>query len=358
MVSTSGKSEHFTTLYFAGVYWNIRQRYDLKKRIGVGTHGVVVSAADSQSNISAVAIKRVDVFRNTTRKHEARQILREVRLMRCMRHPNIISLLDVMLSPTRGGSELNCFVQVPPLPSELYMVTELMSTDLHHILSAAQCPGSAFCLKLEQTQYMLYQLVCGVQYLGSAGVLHRDLKPSNLLVDLQSCQLRICDFGLARALPVNPKQLREVRSFKEKNQTDVVESHDTMTEYVVTRCYRAPELLLGDSHYGPGIDMWSIGCILAEMLAPCMGILFQGDERRKTLTQIASILGRPSDAELWFVSNVDASTFMKSLPLSSPDALKRHILSYCSPPQSAVCHPAHQRTYPFLTCRWTFFMAC
>jgi len=321
-------------LEFAGATWSVRQRYVLKKSIGKGISGVVVSATDSQTNCSAVAIKKVDFLNQPMRTQVARQILREVRLMHCMKHPNIITLLDIMLPPVLMHSLLS---SRQPLLSELYIVTELMSTDLYQILSAAQCPSTIFFLKLGQVQYLLYQLMCGVQYMSSAGVIHRDLKPSNLLIDLRSCQLRICDFGLARAIP-----RRRVGSFQGKMKRDTLGLHDPMTEYVVTRCYRAPELLLGNAHYGPGIDIWSVGCIMAEMLAPSMGILFRGKERRETLTRIASILGRPSTAELWFVANTDAYKFMNSLPLVVPGALRKRILPHChcTPPESAV-RPLH-----------------
>jgi len=331
--------ERFIGLEFAGVQWCIRRRYDLKQRIGSGTYGLVVSAVDSMDRFSLVAIKKVDGFFHRKHAYEARQILREVRLMRCLNHPNVITLLDVMIPPLKGTIPQGVAQEiVSPLLSELYLVTELMSTDLRHILSAAHRPGSTFSLRPEQAQYLLYQLICGLQYIGSAGVLHRDLKPSNLLVDLRSCQLRICDFGLARAIPTHKRQTQDqCCSVYEGNfGAGHTNSQATMTEYVVTRCYRAPEILLGNVHYGPGVDIWSVGCILAEMLAPNMGVLFQGTERREMLTHIVGVLGRPSKTELWFISDENASNFMDSLPLLMPQTLKRRISSHCSPSEVAV----------------------
>lgn len=92
-------------------------------------------------------------------------------------------------------------------------------------------------------QYFLYQILRGLKYIHSARVIHRDLKPSNLLLNA-NCELKICDFGLARPTAEN----------------------DIMTEYVVTRWYRAPELLLNSTDYTAAIDIWSVGCIFMELL--------------------------------------------------------------------------------------------
>ena len=103
-----------------------------------------------------------------------------------------------------------------------------------------------------------------------------------------------------------------------------------------------PEILLGDVYYGPGIDVWSIGCILAEVLVPSIGVLFQGGERREMLALIIQMLGRPSEQELWFVSDNNAREFIQSLPPRPIETLSRR-LSVGSPPLSAVSTP-----YPLL----------
>ena len=153
IMQTQGKSEEFVDLSFAGTKWCIRRRYELNKRIGSGTFGMVVSATDTVHGRSQVAIKRVDGFFHENPAYDARRILREVRLMRCLNHPNVIGLLDVMLPPpprdlvatVAQSSSQNV---VSPLLTELYLVTELMSTDLQHVLSAAHRPGTSFVLKL------------------------------------------------------------------------------------------------------------------------------------------------------------------------------------------------------------------
>uniref|UniRef100_A0A803VZJ4 mitogen-activated protein kinase n=1 Tax=Ficedula albicollis TaxID=59894 RepID=A0A803VZJ4_FICAL len=117
-----------------------------------------------------------------------------------------------------------------------------MESDLHQIIHSAQP------LTLEHVRYFLYQLLRGLKYIHSANVLHRDLKPSNLLVN-ENCELKIGDFGMARGLGADPRQAKAF-----------------LTEYVATRWYRAPELLLSLHRYTRAIDMWSVGCIFAEML--------------------------------------------------------------------------------------------
>ena len=130
-----------------------------------------------------------------------------------------------------------------------------MSTDLQKILySKTKLTG-------EQMQYLVYQLLAGMNYINSSSVLHRDLKPSNLLIDIQTCNLQICDFGLARS-----------------NQDE-----NSMTQYVVTRWYRAPELILLQ-RYTTAIDVWSFACIFAELLTmlPEAGLKAE-PHRRKAL---------------------------------------------------------------------------
>lgn len=335
------------TCQFAGVRWSIDSRYELKQRIGCGGHGVVVSASDKAGRMPNVAIKKV-IFDDISHKYEAKRLLREVRLMRCLTHPNVISLLDIMMA-SRCRTWIQDFRE---RSRDLYLVTELMSTDLQHVLAIANRTQSKFVLRPEQAQYLFYQLLCGMQYIGSAGVLHRDLKPSNLLIDLQSCQLRICDLGLARAVPQGFSSPRSVDSPASRShqltpekqafltddgfrEIETSRFRATMTEYVVTRWYRAPEILLGNVYYGPGIDVWSIGCIFAEMLVPSAGALFQGGERREMLVLIIGMLGRPSEQELWFVSDDHARKFICSLPAQPMETLSGR-LSGGSPPLAAV----------------------
>ncbi|GKE19786.1 mitogen-activated protein kinase homolog MMK1, partial [Tanacetum coccineum] len=135
--------------------------------------------------------------------------------------------------------------------------------------------------------YFLYQILRGLKYIHSANVLHRDLKPSNLLLNA-NCDLKICDFGLAR----------------------VTSETDFMTEYVVTRWYRAPELLLNSSDYTAAIDVWSVGCIFMELMD--RKPLFPGRDHVHQLRLLMELIGTPSEAELGFL-NENAKRYIRQL---------------------------------------------
>ena len=171
--------------------------YSLVKPVGHGAYGVVVAALDASSG-KKVAIKKVGkAFEDAI---DAKRILREILLMKKLVHENIIRIVDI-LPPPSDAEEFD----------DIYIVQDLMETDLHRIIYSRQA------LTIEHIQYFMYQILRGLKYIHSANVLHRDLKPSNLLLN-SNCDLKICDFGLARGL--------------EDDQAGV------LTEYVVTRWYR------------------------------------------------------------------------------------------------------------------------
>ena len=169
--------------------------------------------------------------------------------------------------------------------NDVYLVYELMDTDLHQILRSSQG------LSDEHSQYFLYQILRGLKYVHTAQVLHRDLKPSNLLLNA-NCDLKICDFGLART--------SSERGF--------------MTEYVVTRWYRAPELLLSCEDYTSAIDIWSMGCILAEILG--RKPLFPGKDYIHQMRLIVEVLGSPNEEDCAFIQSTKARTYIRTLPHS------------------------------------------
>ncbi|MBN3275631.1 MK10 kinase, partial [Polyodon spathula] len=176
-----------------------------------------------------VAIKKLSrPFQNQT---HAKRAYRELVLMKCVNHKNIISLLNVFTSQ----KSLEEF-------QDVYLVMELMDANLCQVIQME--------LDHERMSYLLYQMLCGIKHLHSAGIIHRDLKPSNIVVK-SDCTLKILDFGLARTAGT---------SFM-------------MTPYVVTRYYRAPEVILGMG-YKENVDIWSVGCIMGEMVRH--KILFPG----------------------------------------------------------------------------------
>ncbi|XP_031110394.1 mitogen-activated protein kinase 7-like [Ipomoea triloba] len=251
--------------------FEVDTKYIPIKPIGRGAYGVVCSSVNRESN-EKVAIKKInDVFSN---RIDALRTLRELQLLRHIRHENVIALKDVMMPVHRRSFK------------DVYLVYELMDTDLHHIIKSSQTLSNDHC------KYFLFQLLQGLNYLHSANILHRDLKPGNLLVNA-NCELKICDFGLARTTRDNGQ---------------------FMTEYVVTRWYRAPELLLSSDNYGTSIDVWSVGCIFGEILG--RKPLFQGSECLNQLKLIINVLGTQPEADLRFIDNSKAKKFIRSLPFS------------------------------------------
>lgn len=213
------------TFVASGTSFTVPKKYEYIKVLGQGAYGVVCSANDRVGN-KKVAIKKVpNAFADLI---DAKRIVREIKLIEFFNHENVISLLDVLKPESKTGFE------------DIYFVNDLMETDLHRVIYSHQD------LSDDHIQYFVYQILKGVLYLHSASVIHRDLKPSNLLLN-KNCDLKICDFGLARGLETGDPE-------------------NILTEYVVTRWYRAPEVILNASNYTKAIDIWSIGCILAELL--------------------------------------------------------------------------------------------
>ncbi|THG08953.1 hypothetical protein TEA_014528 [Camellia sinensis var. sinensis] len=251
--------------------FEIDTKYVPIKPIGRGAYGIVCSSINRETN-EKVAIKKIhNVFDN---RIDALRTLRELKLLRHLRHENVIALKDVMMPIHRRTFK------------DVYLVYELMDTDLHQIIKSSQALTNDHC------QYFLFQLLRGLKYLHSANILHRDLKPGNLLINA-NCDLKICDFGLAR-------------TSSGKDQF--------MTEYVVTRWYRAPELLLCCDNYGTSIDVWSVGCIFAELLG--RKPVFPGTECLNQLKLIINILGSQREDDIEFIDNPKARKYIKSLPCS------------------------------------------
>ncbi|EDQ92556.1 uncharacterized protein MONBRDRAFT_13771 [Monosiga brevicollis MX1] len=231
-------------------------RFSPDRVIGSGAYGMVCSALDSVSR-KKVAIKKISSA--FTMIQVAKRTLREIKLLKHFHaHPNIVSILTIQRPPATTADF-----------KDLYVVLELQECDLHRIIHSDQPLSEA------HVRYFLYQLLCGLKYIHSANVLHRDIKPGNLLIN-SDCSLRIGDFGMAREMASKPEQ-----------------HQNFMTEYVATRWYRAPEVLLSFDRYTQAIDMWSVGCILAEMLG--RRHLFPGKDYLHQLGLILSLLGSPSE---------------------------------------------------------------
>ncbi|XP_023763686.1 mitogen-activated protein kinase 15 isoform X4 [Lactuca sativa] len=252
-------------------------RYKIEEVIGKGSYGVVCSAYDTHLG-EKVAIKKInDIFEHVS---DATRILREIKLLRLLRHPDIVEIKHILLPPSRREFR------------DIYVVFELMESDLHQVIKANDD------LTPEHYQFFLYQLLRGLKYIHTANVFHRDLKPKNILANAD-CKLKICDFGLAR-----------------------VAFNDTptaifWTDYVATRWYRAPELCGSFfSKYTPAIDTWSIGCIFAELLTGKP--LFPGKNVVHQLDLMTDLLGTPSPEAIARIRNEKARRYLSSMRKKKP----------------------------------------
>jgi len=245
-MSSSSKSSHFYTVEVGDTRFTILKRYQNLKPIGSGAQGIVCAAYDNATQQN-VAIKKLSrPFQNVT---HAKRAYREFKLMKLVNHKNIIGLLNAF-TPQKSLDEF----------LDLYIVMELMDANLCQVINMD--------LDHERMSYLLYQMLCGIKHLHLAGIIHRDLKPSNIVVR-SDCTLKILDFGLARSAGT---------SFM-------------MTPYVVTRYYRAPEVILGMG-YKENVDIWSVGCIMGEMIRG--GVLFPGTDHIDQWNKIIEQLGTPS----------------------------------------------------------------
>lgn len=259
-----------------GTVFEVDAKYAPIKPIGKGAYGVVCSAREVETNRKVAIKKIVNVFENVV---DAKRTLREIKLLRHLRHENVIDIIDCVRPEAKNAFE------------DVYLMYDLMDTDLYQIIRSSQSLTDEHC------QYFVYQILRGLKYIHSADVLHRDLKPGNLLLNA-NCDLKICDFGLARTALVD------------------AEASEFMTEYVVTRWYRAPELLLSCAEYTSAIDVWSVGCIFAELLG--RKTLFPGKDYVHQLNLIMRVIGTPKDdSELDFINNEKAKRYIKSLPVTA-----------------------------------------
>lgn len=256
--------------------YRVPLHYVFRSKLGSGAYGTVAAFVDRLTG-AKLAIKKVrDVFADLV---DARRVLREIRVLRHVEHPNVIKLLDV-LPPENPAFE------------DIYIVTEQMDSDLHRVIYSGQELTEA------HVQYFIKQLLFGLRHLHTLGIVHRDVKPSNILTNLD-CRIKLCDFGLARWFQhvhaavhgagdrtTRPPQMRGCLRHRAGDGTQQSSSAGTplLTDYVVTRWYRPPEVLLGLRRYTAAVDVWSTGCVLGELLKG--EALFKGQNRFDQLLKI------------------------------------------------------------------------
>ncbi|KRZ07089.1 Serine/threonine kinase NLK, partial [Trichinella zimbabwensis] len=285
MPTANGDTNHSllaTQSYLPGNVGTSLQNVQPDRPIGYGAFGVVWSVTDPRSG-KRVALKRMpNVFLNLA---SCKRVFREIRMLSSFKNDNVLSCLDILHPPNA-----RMFV-------EIYVLTELMQSDLHKIIVSPQP------LTTDHVKVFVYQILRGLLYLHSARILHRDIKPGNLLVN-SNCLLKICDFGLARVWDPSEQA--------------------TLTHEVVTQYYRAPELLMGARNYTAAVDVWSVGCIFAELLG--RRILFQAQGPVEQLNLIIDLLGTPSVAEMRYACEGARNHVLKS-PFRPPKYFKLYSLS-------------------------------
>ena len=233
---------------------HVLKKYEILQKLGKGAYGIVWKAIDKRTKEIVAVKKNFDAFQNAT---DAQRTFREVVFLQELNgHENIIRLQNVI----RAEND-----------RDIYLVFDFMDTDLHAVIRAN-------ILEDIHKQYIVYQTLKCLKFMHSAQLLHRDLKPSNLLLNSE-CHMKVADFGLARSLDV-------------KDST----TQPLLTDYVATRWYRAPEILLGSNKYTKGADMWSVGCILAELLLGKP--VFPGTSTLNQLDRVMEITGRPTPEDV------------------------------------------------------------
>lgn len=242
------------------------KRYPKIDFLGEGQYATVYKAEDTVTK-RIVAVKKIKLGkRSETRDGINRTALREIKILKEISHPNIISLLDVYFGQY----------------SNVSLVFDYMQTDLERIIQ----DSSIILTQAHIKKYMLMTLI-GLEYMHCRWILHRDIKPNNLLVNKEGI-LKITDFGLAKAYGSPDRKY---------------------TYQVVTRWYRSPELLYGANLYGTGIDIWATGCVLAELLLRVP--FLQGDNDITQLSKICEVLGCPSEDNWPGVSSLPSYIEMK-----------------------------------------------
>ena len=231
---------------------HIKNRFTIQKKVGQGAYGVVFKVIDKKTK-ELVALKKLfGAFQDDT---DSQRTFREVMLLQELNgHDNIIRLLNVI----KAENEL-----------DLYLVFDYMEADLFNVIRAN-------ILQDIHKKFIIYQTLKALKFIHSADIIHRDLKPSNIFIN-SDCHVKLGDFGLARTLEHNPHM------------------GGLVTDYVATRWYRAPEMILAAQKYGKPIDMWSVGCILYELLVGTP--LLPGKSTKDMIRMMFSVTGFPDRKE-------------------------------------------------------------
>lgn len=327
--------------------WDVGSRYTLLRMLGKGSYGQVAEAFDTERKQKVAIKKIINVF---DQEIDCKRLYREIYILRRLSHSQVINLIDVI--PPENYDTF----------TDLYLVFDFVDTDLHKLIMSPQY------LTIRHIQVFLYQLLCGLKYIHSANVIHRDMKPANILLN-EDCTLMICDFGLSRVMESNmsldelSKHLYSPKDSKSPTTSDggttsapspgsasstpsssgeFPRMRRQLTKHVVTRWYRAPELILLQD-YDFSVDMWSIGCIFAELLSmqveSCPRYqervpLFPGrscfplsadrpttySDKLDQLNVIFNVIGTPGESDIGSLGEV--KQYLRKLPKKEPRDLR------------------------------------
>ncbi|KAJ1694449.1 hypothetical protein LUZ63_011147 [Rhynchospora breviuscula] len=258
------------------------EKYEKLEKVGEGTYGKVYKAQDKVTG-QLVALKKTRL--EMDEEGIPPTALREISILQLLSKSIYVVRLLCVEHVQKNGKPV------------LYLVFEFLDTDLKKFIDSHRRGPSPRPIPPNVIKSFLYQLCKGVAHCHGHGVLHRDLKPQNLLVDKEKGILKIADLGLGRAFTLPLK---------------------SYTHEIVTLWYRAPEVLLGTTHYSTGVDMWSVGCIFAEMVR--RQALFPGDSELQQLLHIFRMLGTPTEKQ-W--PGVTALRDWHDYPQWKPQSLAR-----------------------------------
>jgi len=251
---------------------HVLRKYEITQKLGKGAYAIVFKAIDKKTK-AVVALKKIfDAFQNAT---DAQRTFREIMYLQALTgmSDNIITLRNVLKAEN---------------DRDIYLVFDYMETDLHAVIRAN-------ILEPVHKQFIVYQNLKALKVCHTGGLIHRDLKPSNLLLN-EECLCKVADFGLARSLRVAHG-----------------EEGSVLTDYVMTRWYRAPEIILGSTSYTLAVDVWALGCIVAEMFSGKP--LLNGSSTMNQLERILEITGPPTPEQIAGVDSKFADTMLKSIPV-------------------------------------------
>mmetsp|Transcript_29155 Transcript_29155/g.75020 ORF Transcript_29155/g.75020 Transcript_29155/m.75020 type:complete len:358 (+) Transcript_29155:290-1363(+) len=284
-------------------------QYQQERVIGTGSFGVVQQATCVETG-DIVAIKRV--FQDKRFKN------RELQIMQMLKHPSVVALKDVFYTNEKEDVYLNLVLEY--VPETVYRVSR------NYTRLRQQMP-------MLNIKLYMYQLARALAYIHSFGVCHRDIKPQNLLVDPSAHVLKLCDFGSAKVLV--------------KGEPNIA--------YICSRYYRAPELIFGATQYDSKIDVWSYGCVFAELIVGQP--LFPGDSNVDQLVEIIKVLGTPKKEEI-LAMNENYTEF--KFPNIKPHPWSKVFRSKA--PQEAIdllskilVYPPKERLSPLEICAHAFF---